>query len=170
MNPLFLAHVIADFLLQPTWLVQWKEKHFGGVAVHASVHALMLLVLFWPKTLYTVAILLGVAIFHAFIDQTKILYQKKYATYVSSFLVDQLMHLAILFGAFLLLPAAPIFWVTVAGRGIGVLLFIYSFSIAWVNLIHNAPGDQKTARSVLTVLVFLLYITPALLLARSLYF
>lgn len=169
MNPLFLAHIIADFLIQPTWLVRWKERSFNGVMVHAVIHALTLFVLLIPNTLSAAAILLGVAALHAVIDQTKVKYQKHHVAFGIPFLVDQCAHFIVLVCAYVLLPFPPAFWSTSSGYGMGVLLFMYSFSIAWFNLLRNVPHEQKINRSMLIVLVFLLYLTPALLLARSLY-
>jgi len=94
---LILAHLLADFVFQPTRLVLWKMKSKYGVLVHVLVHfTINLLVLspfiingyYWPILAAFV-----ICFAHFWIDQAKISYDLKHDKKVMAFLMDQLMHL-----------------------------------------------------------------------------
>jgi hypothetical protein len=89
---LILSHLITDFILQPkSWVNQRNEKHFlsGKLYLHGLVTALFAWVMIgWQY--WVVAIIILVT--HILIDGWKS-YRKQNVTY---FLVDQLLHLAII--------------------------------------------------------------------------
>lgn len=166
MHPLFTSHIIADFLLQPTWLVRWKEKTAAGIIVHALIHAAIMALFIRPQTLQVLLIIAGIAVLHGIIDSLKINYQKKHPEFGTSFLADQLMHFAVLVLALPYLPY-PVFWHSEKGIGIGILLFFFSFIIALFNL----ADTYKTAYAkgiLFAALAFMLFFVPALLFASSL--
>ena len=168
MHPLFIAHVIADFLLQPTWLVRLKENKTAGIIIHAGIHALVLGLFLIPKHFATVIIIAAIAASHGIIDAAKIRYQKTHPSFAPSFLVDQLAHLSILAIAAKLIPV-PEFWLSEGGIGILALLFFFSFGSALLNL-QSKPSlglGPEIKRSLLVTLVFLLFFIPSLLLASS---
>jgi len=94
---LLLAHLLADFVLQPDPWVEEKQlkKHKSlKLYLHVLLHGLLSMVIvaelaFWP---YAIAI----AISHFFIDWAKLTFQKD-PSQKSWFFIDQLLHLSLLF-------------------------------------------------------------------------
>ena len=95
---LLLAHVIADFPLQTTELVRWKQHSPYGVVVHCLIVAVTssLLLLpdmnrFWPGVL-------ALTLVHVLTDQGKIALARRrpHSDNVFSFLADQLVHIVAL--------------------------------------------------------------------------
>lgn len=107
---LLLAHLLADFVLQPEKLVRWKQQAWGGIAVHGLVHLLIsaiLLAVYFPNMNVLVAILL-VAAAHFLIDWIKIFFEKGMDHYLGTFLLDQAAHLGVLALAASLLGHVPL--------------------------------------------------------------
>jgi uncharacterized protein DUF3307 len=99
LTKLVLAHLVTDFLLQPSsWVEDRRRKHFasGKLYLHVLVTALVAYVLigwqYWP-----VAII--ILITHFLIDGWKS-YRPQRARY---FLIDQLLHLVVIAGCWLLM-------------------------------------------------------------------
>lgn len=100
MIPLFqliLAHLLGDFLLQPTAWVMHKEKKKAkspALYLHLLVHGVLILTLlgfgFW-----ILAIVL--TILHGLVDLTKLYFQKS-ATMTAWFFIDQLAHFISILG------------------------------------------------------------------------
>lgn len=91
---LLLSHLLTDFILQPkTWVEGRKQKHFASfkLYLHGFITALIAWTLVGWKY-WIVALIILVT--HVLIDGWKS-YQKETASY---FLIDQLMHLAIIIG------------------------------------------------------------------------
>lgn len=171
MHPLFSAHLIADFLLQPTWLVQWKEKHVTGVVVHAAIHSICMSLLVMPSNFSTAVLIVLVAILHGWIDHLKISYQKRRKGFAKPFLVDQFAHFVVLAAASAALPeplaidSLSVRWMT------GVFLF-YSFAAGSWHLTHPRGPQRFTFKKKLAVmallfLVFLSFTAGGKLLAAS---
>lgn len=173
MHPIFLAHLAADFLLQPNWLVQWKEKRVAGVVMHAAIHGLIMLIMLLPLRLDVFVTVAIVALLHGLIDQAKIAYQKKHKSFGEAFLLDQFAHLVVLVAAiFLMRSPFHIFWTSEAGRGIFWLLFFFSFSFALGHLfrLKKFPlknPQQIALRLLLIIGVFAAFLIPAKLFGTS---
>ncbi|MFL0683432.1 MAG: DUF3307 domain-containing protein [Algoriphagus aquaeductus] len=100
MIPLFqliLAHLLGDFLLQPTAWVNHKEKKKAkspALYLHLLVHGVLILILlgfgFW-----ILAIVL--TILHGLVDLTKLYFQKS-ATKTAWFFIDQFAHFISILG------------------------------------------------------------------------
>ncbi|MHB8841270.1 MAG: DUF3307 domain-containing protein, partial [Candidatus Aquicultor sp.] len=111
---LLLAHVLADFPLQPRWLVELKAKSIPGAFLHAAVFCLVAAVLFNTALTgrITMAILLiGAA--HFAIDLLKTRY---FSGPTWLFLADQALHvLAIALASLIILhiPSDRVFQSTV---------------------------------------------------------
>jgi hypothetical protein len=93
---LLSAHLLTDFLLQPTgWIKKRNESHFGSGYLYlhglitAAVACLFIGYAYW-------IVILIILISHILIDGWKS-YQKQNLTY---FLIDQLLHFAVLVGCF----------------------------------------------------------------------
>ncbi len=90
---LILAHLIGDFLLQPTSWVKEKERRKAAspkLYIHVLIHGLLVLLLLWDLSGWQIA--LATTIAHLMIDLTK-LYAQKSKTKTTWFIADQAMHL-----------------------------------------------------------------------------
>lgn len=95
---MILSHLVADFLLQPRKLVEYKEKSFAGVFIHAGIHGILMTLILFPYWAYApvwYAIVI-ISFLHAVIDQGKISVQLKTDEYLFPFLLDQLMHFVVI--------------------------------------------------------------------------
>lgn len=89
---LFLAHLIADYPLQPDRLVAAK-KHFPGLAIHVSIQWIVMTLLTWPWRSILWPYILAIAIFHFVIDYFKVILGKKKPEWViAPYLWDQPLH------------------------------------------------------------------------------
>lgn len=90
---LILAHLIGDFLLQPTSWVKEKERRkaaFPKLYLHVLIHGLLAMILLWDYSLWPIALILTIV--HLLIDLIK-LYAQKPKTKPAWFIADQAMHL-----------------------------------------------------------------------------
>ncbi|SFT48358.1 Protein of unknown function [Algoriphagus locisalis] len=91
---LILAHLIGDFLLQPTSWVKEKEKRKAAspkLYLHVLIHGVLVLLLLWDFTHWPMA--LAITLAHLGIDLIK-LYAQKPKTKTTWFIADQALHLA----------------------------------------------------------------------------
>ena len=94
---LFLAHLIGDFIVQPTKWVQDKEKKKEKsiyLYIHIALH-LALILLFVAKKAFLIYALL-IALSHGIIDFIKLKFQTNKTKRIW-FSIDQLLHLLVLF-------------------------------------------------------------------------
>ncbi len=109
---LVLAHLLGDFVLQPTKLVEWKRKKFMGLLVHSLVHValnfLLLLPLFLKDWGLLAFISFGIGGVHLFIDRIKISYDYRTDRKVATFIIDQILHLLTLIFAYYIISSASI--------------------------------------------------------------
>lgn len=90
---LLLAHLIGDFLLQPTyWVLDKEAKTYKSkfLYVHILLHGILAFLLVGEKEFLPFAVVL--AVLHGIIDLTKLSFQKP-NTKRAWFLADQLLHL-----------------------------------------------------------------------------
>ncbi|MDD2474712.1 MAG: DUF3307 domain-containing protein [Dysgonamonadaceae bacterium] len=90
---LILAHLVGDFLLQSKKWVDKKEQKKGQSIIlylHALIHGLLVLLLLWDITYWTLALTL--ALLHGAIDAIK-LYAQRENSKTRWFLIDQALHL-----------------------------------------------------------------------------
>lgn len=177
MHPFFISHIVADFLLQPTNLVLWKEKHKAGLFLHAAIHAGVMLLFTLPATISLGIAIVCIAALHGLIDAFKIHYQKKNPGFDFPFLLDQCVHAAVLIAAAFLFPLSEmsktyVFWQSEAGKGMAALFFFWSFFIGFwhiknIHHDHETPATLKLRRTLVTIFVFALFLIPSLLFAAS---
>ena len=94
---LILAHILGDFFLQPQKWVKDKEKKklkSKWLYIHVAVHLVLMFVLVWDLSYWSLTLGIGVA--HLIIDSLKLMLQKK-KTRRLYFLLDQLLHFAVIF-------------------------------------------------------------------------
>lgn len=149
-----LAHLVADFLLQPFWLVQ-RKRYWDGLLIHVGVVLLCMLALMliepgtrqlWPAMLVITAV-------HLAADRGKVRYGDRIpGPPIGPFLLDQLIHIATL--ALVLdaaLPAAQV-WQTDASAYAPLAIVACAFVAAACAtpiavMIWLDPAAQNTALS-----------------------
>jgi hypothetical protein len=107
---LLLAHLLGDFLLQPTsWVLDKEQKKHKSIYlyVHTLLHGVLAMLFVAEKEFIPFAIAL--AVLHGFIDFLKLKFQTV-STKRNWFLIDQLLHLVVLFGISWLYTDARIEW------------------------------------------------------------
>ncbi|MGC4039296.1 MAG: DUF3307 domain-containing protein [Flavobacterium sp.] len=95
---LLLAHLLGDFLLQPTsWVLDKESKKHKSIYLyaHTLLHGALAMLFVWEKEFIFYAI--GLAVLHGFIDFLKLKFQTE-ATKRNWFLLDQLLHLIVIIG------------------------------------------------------------------------
>lgn len=94
---LIFAHLLGDFIFQPSKLVLWKIKSKRGTLVHVFIHFLVSSLVLSPFIIYghtwLLALNLGLAFVHFWIDEAKISYDLHHDEKLLPFLVDQFLHL-----------------------------------------------------------------------------
>ncbi|MBI5152439.1 DUF3307 domain-containing protein [Candidatus Peregrinibacteria bacterium] len=97
---LILAHLLADFVFQPSKLVKWKVESAWGVIIHSAIHVVVSAILIFPYlNLETALIIFGLGVIHAVIDFTKISISIKSDKFMAGFIIDQMCHLITVVGA-----------------------------------------------------------------------
>lgn len=89
---LILAHLIGDFVLQPsTWVAEKEELKAKSpkLYLHVFIHGALILLLLWNWEMWLIA--LCIMLIHLIIDCIK-LYFQKLSTKVRWFVADQLLH------------------------------------------------------------------------------
>jgi hypothetical protein len=112
---LLLAHLLADFVLQPHKLVAWKFKSWKGTATHASIHLATNLLVFLPflNDIRVLLVLMGVAATHFAIDTLKIAKEKRGHHFLTYFCADQIAHLSVITFASGIFAGLPLIWDTI---------------------------------------------------------
>lgn len=148
MNPLFLAHILGDFVFQPYTLVKFKEQSNKGIALHAAIHFALLCLLWWPTHYLLFFGYLAVALVHGVIDREKITLQKKGMGFGKGFFGDQVLHfltLYVLMITFMSFGDSPssTFWSSATGTTI-----MYGLTAAaFLNALYNIAYKQKATLS-----------------------
>ena len=105
---LILGHLIADFPLQTSSIFQWKMRSIRGVAFHSGVHLATNLFLFHPFAVQVWPALLVLFFLHILQDQAKDRLGGENVNTPLPFLLDQLLHVAILAAAAALPPLSQL--------------------------------------------------------------
>ncbi|MDO9581809.1 MAG: DUF3307 domain-containing protein [Desulfomicrobium sp.] len=104
---LLLAHVLADFVLQPTHMAQAKGAgHPGWMLVHVAVVGAVTALLLGVQTAQAAALVAGLTAAHLAIDGIKVALGARLSA-IAAFLADQAAHLASLV---LVAGLAPQLW------------------------------------------------------------
>ncbi|MBU2938878.1 DUF3307 domain-containing protein [Lacinutrix sp. C3R15] len=97
---LLLAHLIGDFFLQPLkWVIDKETKKLKSTKLylHVFIHVILLCILLWDFSLWPIIVVIGVT--HLIIDATKLIIQKN-KTRRLLFFLDQVLHIAVIFGTY----------------------------------------------------------------------
>ena len=96
---LLLAHLIGDFVLQPTkWVIHKEANKIRSpyLYLHTLIHFLLIMVLFWDWHIWKIALV--VALSHYIIDLAKLYAGPKFKNQSIPFFIDQLLHLLVIYG------------------------------------------------------------------------
>ncbi len=95
---LLLAHLLGDFVLQPTrWLIH-KRAHKAGsryLYLHILIHFLLVMLLIWDIDSWKIALVIAVS--HYFIDLAKLYVSPYFKNETIPFFIDQLLHLLVIY-------------------------------------------------------------------------
>lgn len=145
---LLLAHLIGDFLLQPTaWVVNKEKKKHKSIYLyyHILLHGVLAFAIVFEKDFLWYALLL--AIFHGIIDYIKLQFQTK-KTKRFWFLLDQFLHVITLLAITFFYTKIPLdlnffgnnFWIILTG----IVLLTKPTSIIIRNIISIWTPEKKT--------------------------
>ncbi|MBU1446131.1 DUF3307 domain-containing protein [Patescibacteria group bacterium] len=102
---LIIAHLLADFTLQPSKLIHFKSKSAKGVLIHVMIFAILALAMLSTCLIHweTWAVIGGISIVHFFTDQAKINLELKHDRSYFHFIADQAVHYnSLLIGGYIL--------------------------------------------------------------------
>ncbi len=144
---LLLAHLIGDFLLQPTtWVLDKEAKKHKSIYLyfHILLHGILAFALVFEKDFLWFALLL--AVLHGVIDSFKLQFQTK-KTKRFWFLFDQILHLITIFGIAFFYTNTTIdfnlsgdnFWIVITG----IVLLTKPTSIIIRNIISIWTPEKK---------------------------
>jgi len=95
---LFLAHLIADFVLQPKKWVTHKETHKEAskyLYIHVVLHFAITMLLLWDLSYWKIALVILVS--HYVIDLIKLYTSPFFKTKSIPFFIDQVLHILVLY-------------------------------------------------------------------------
>lgn len=144
---LLLAHLLGDFILQPTsWVLDKESKKLKSIYlyIHTLLHGFLAALFIGEIQFIWLAILLAVS--HGFIDFLKLYYQKN-KTKRNWFLFDQLLHLVVIIGISLYYTKTKIellsfdtrFWIVLTG----IIVLTKPTSIILKNIISIWTPENK---------------------------
>ena len=95
---LLLAHLLGDFVFQPTrWLIHKEANKIrsGYLYLHITIHFGLMMLILWDLSFWKLALTITVS--HYLIDLAKLYGNQLFGNQLIPFLIDQLLHLAVLF-------------------------------------------------------------------------
>ena len=106
---LYLGHLLADYIFQPTLLVEWKHRSRWGLFTHALVHFLVTTLLAYIYTANYLSIVLGafLAATHYFIDIFKVTHDQKHQHTHLAYWNDQFAHFLVIMTTALVISRFP---------------------------------------------------------------
>ncbi|GAB1856562.1 DUF3307 domain-containing protein [Flavobacteriaceae bacterium MHTCC 0001] len=100
LTKLLLAHLLGDFFLQPKgWVKEKEEKKLRSFKLYAHViiHTIIIALLLWDASQWPIVVIIGIS--HLIIDGLKLMLQNQKNKRLL-FLVDQLLHVLVIFVCF----------------------------------------------------------------------
>lgn len=96
---LILGHVVGDFVLQTVDLVVWKARSWKGLLLHTLIMTACLALSLWTDLPAWWPWLLPLAVLHYLADWGKVVLARRFPQRkLSMFLLDQVVHLAVIVG------------------------------------------------------------------------
>ena len=141
---LLVAHIIADFPLQPASLCNMKQskgwKRFSGLFLHSLIHATVTYILIWNFKEWIIPAVIFAS--HFILDWIKVMLNKKSKDNPGKerniFIIDQLLHLLII----------AVLWIIISGNGRMISEFLQnslSESRIWIVIISYILVLQPTS-------------------------
>ncbi|ADV47400.1 DUF3307 domain-containing protein [Cellulophaga sp. E16_2] len=99
LTKLFLAHLLGDFIFQPSkWVKDKEEKKVKSkyIYYHTLIHFALSLLLLWDLKYWKIAVVIAVS--HYLIDLIKLYITPSFKNKSVPFFIDQAMHIAVLYG------------------------------------------------------------------------
>ncbi len=110
---LLLAHLIGDFVFQPSNWVSKRKEHVRFLFFHIAVHVVLLCMVFLPDLTQQWPVVVLVSAAHLLIDSLKIYLERKYPLKpFQVFAVDQALHVLSLLLAVVFVYGLPETWIT----------------------------------------------------------
>ncbi|GAB4423194.1 MAG: hypothetical protein OHK0015_00500 [Chloroflexi bacterium OHK40] len=107
-----LAHLVADFALQPLWLVR-RKRQWSGLCIHVAIvlACMLALTLLDPAAWHLWPAMLAIAVVHLAADRWKVCYADRVLRPpLLPFLLDQVIHVATLAVALMLTLPGDAVW------------------------------------------------------------
>ena len=144
---ILLAHILGDFLFQPKSWIKEKEKGKASspkLYVHVLIHGALTILFLWDLRFWPLA--LTVTVSHFFIDWAKLSFQTK-KNRTKWFIIDQLLHLAILVGVTLIWQHPDTEWLIIFNSLPVWIVFtaacFLSFGVAIIMNVLLEPWSSK---------------------------
>ena len=137
---MLLAHILGDFVFQPTVLVKMKRSGWGGLILHSAVVSLATALLLWNQMRYWWLWVLVLGVFHTFVDQYRTFFGTGERWGIIYFVGDQIVHL---------MSMIVVAWVA-AGWRLGDLAVLFS----------SAATQEERWLAYVTAVVVLLWSVP----------
>ena len=148
--PLFLAHLIGDFILQPNkWVIHKEKKKEKSVYLylHTALHLVLMLLFVGKKDFLIYGILLAFS--HGIIDYIKLKFQTNKTKRIW-FSVDQLLHLLMILIVVLIYTETPIRFFEISSRVwifvTGIIMLTKPTSILIKNIISIWTPENKDSK------------------------
>ena len=96
---LLLAHLLGDFVLQPTkWVIHKEANKIKSpyLYLHILIHFSLILLIFWDSNMWKIALV--IALSHYLIDLAKLYAGPKFRNQSIPFFLDQFLHLIVIYG------------------------------------------------------------------------
>jgi hypothetical protein len=154
-----VAHLVADFVLQPYWLIQ-RKRRWSGLLIHGGIVLACMLALAWiaPGWLALWPAMLAITAIHIASDWWKVHHGDALFPHpIHGFLVDQCIHLMTIIGVlYMTLPAAELWHVQALPGGqmvwaaAGYIVAAFATPIAvmvWLDPVARYSGLAGWARA-----------------------
>lgn len=95
---LFLAHLIGDFIIQPTkWVIHKEANKVGStyLYLHVFLHFLITMIVLWDFSMWKIALIIMGS--HYIIDVVKLYITSFFKNKSIPFFIDQLLHILVLY-------------------------------------------------------------------------
>jgi hypothetical protein len=137
---LILAHLLGDYVFQPTFLARWKSRSLWGVAAHGGIVTLTTLAcasLVDPEW-WRYAALIGAT--HTLIDivRARLIHAKNTTWELAYYLLDQAIHIGIIALTVALRPASTISTYAVGAYTVAVAPKVLALAIGYLLLLQPA--------------------------------
>jgi hypothetical protein len=104
---LFLAHLLADFIFQGSYIYKWRQRSWVGSFFHSLIFGITATIVSFSPEIILFFCLLFLTLSHFLIDSLKIyLKNKNFLTPGILFWGDQILHLCLIFTISYLLPSS----------------------------------------------------------------